>query len=224
MDGRWQESPLHIRTDGGHRIFWKNADGSGEAEPLTSGEYDNHPYAVSSDGSVLAFSGLTPDTSTDIWVLPLQGDGEPRLFLRTEFPEWANSFSPDGRWLAFTSGQSGQLEAYVTPYPGPGARIPISTNRGRAALWSRDGREIFYVEGNHIMAVDVTAGPQPIFGTPHRLFEASLVRSSQFGPFAYSSTPGGTGFLIAESAGGDLNTVQIVLDWFADVERLVPSE
>jgi len=211
--------------DGGHRIFWKNADGTGEAEPLTSGEHDDHPYAVSPDGSVLAFSRLTSDTAQDIWVLPLEGDGEPGVFLGTEFPEWANSFSPDGRWLAFTSGQSGQLEVYVTPHPGPGPRVLISTNGGQAALWSRNGREIFYQEGNDFMAVDVTPGAQPVFGTPHALFEASLIPTGNyFAPFMYSSTPDGRGFFIAESTGAERSTIQIVLNWFSEIERLVPSE
>ena len=87
-------------------------------------------------------SGRTRD---DIWILPLSGDRKPFPFARTEFSEGQAKFSPDGKWLAFASRESGEIEVYVAPFPGPGGKLQISTAGGYAPRWRRDGREIFYV-------------------------------------------------------------------------------
>jgi Tol biopolymer transport system component len=81
----------------------------------------------------------------DIWILSLSGDRETRPFIQTRFSEGAAKFSPDGRWVAYSSDESGRMEIYVTPYPGPGRRRRISEEGGFWPRWSRDGRELFYV-------------------------------------------------------------------------------
>ena len=94
-------------------------------------------------------------------MLPLEGERQPQPFLRTPFDEFAPMFSPDGRWLAYLSDESGRLEVYVQPYPGPGGKWQISTEGGAEPVWARDGQELFYrsINGDRMMAVEITTDP-----------------------------------------------------------------
>ena len=102
------------------------------------------PPAGHRDGRLLGFDAESPDTGWDQWILPLDG-GEPYPVLQTQFSEVNGVFSPDGRWLAFASDDSGRSEIYVTPFPGPGRRWRVSTEGGFFANWSSTGREIFFM-------------------------------------------------------------------------------
>jgi hypothetical protein len=121
-----------------------------------------------------------PATGFDIWTLPLEGDRKPHPFLQTPFNEQYADLSPDGRWLAYVSNQSGRPEVYAQPYPGPGARQQISVDGGTAPAWSRDGRELFYITAQSVggqaaltkmMVVPVQSKPAFTAGTPRMLFE-----------------------------------------------------
>ena len=136
------------RAGGALNLFWKPADGSGPAEQLMESEHGQRPLSWSPDGQVLAFTELHPTTGMDIWVLPLHGERRPRPFLQTQFQESAAVFSPDGHWLAYTSNESGRWEVYVQAYPGPGGKWQISNEGGDAPVWAKNGRELFYREGN----------------------------------------------------------------------------
>jgi dipeptidyl aminopeptidase/acylaminoacyl peptidase len=111
--------------EGRQNIFWQLADGSGGLEQLTSGEHEQYPNSFSPDGQLLAFYEIHPSTGRDIWVLRLS-DRKAEPFLATPASEASPKFSPDGRWLAYSSNESGRPEIYVRPYPGPGARWPVS--------------------------------------------------------------------------------------------------
>ena len=113
--------------NGAPALFWQLADGSGGPEQLTSGAHVATSW--SPDGQLLAFHGLGATTERDIWVLPLS-DRKEQPFLRTPFTEGAATFSPDGRWLAYVSNETGRPEIYVQPYPGPGGKWQISIDRG----------------------------------------------------------------------------------------------
>ena len=113
----------------------------------------------SPDGQLLAFVEVNPTTGQDIWVLRL-GDRKAQPFLRTPFNEAAPRFSPDGRWLAYISDESGRYEIYVQPYPGPGGKWQISTEGGTEPVWNRNGRELFYRSGDKMMAVDIATQPE----------------------------------------------------------------
>ena len=120
------------------------ADGSGRIEPLLgSNDADIIPSSLTPDGRVLAYV-LGTHTSTDIWTMPLDGGGEPTPFLETAADEGMPAFSPNGRWIAYQSNDSGRFEIYVQPYPGPGRRITVSTGGGVEATWSPDGGDLFY--------------------------------------------------------------------------------
>ncbi len=136
---------------GEDNLYWKAADGSGAAERLTTSARSQTPASWSPDGTTLAFveEGDTLAQQFfqfDIWVLSI-GDRKTRAVIQTAANEMTPEFSPDGRWLAYVSNQSGRSEVYVQPYPGPGERHLISTNGGVQPAWSGNGRELFYVQG-----------------------------------------------------------------------------
>ena len=112
----------------------------------------------SPDGRSLVFDD-GPGYSRDLWVLPV--GGEPRALVATRFNERGGAVAPDGRWLAFVSDESGRDEVYVQPFPDPGAKLPVSTGGGVQPVWARDGRELYYREGEWLMAVAVQAGAVP---------------------------------------------------------------
>ena len=208
------------RKSGADQLFWQPADGSGEAEQLTTGELDRHPDAISPDGAV-TFHEHHPVNQTDLWILEMEGDREPRPFLRTEFHERTAEVSRDGRWLAYTSDESGQSEVYVRPYPNGGAKILVSTGGGGNPVWSRDGRELFYRDGDQLMSVPVDSSDELTVGTP-----TLLVESSFFGPDFIDNTfdvAAGVRFLVVESNIRARGELQIVLNWFQELERLVPT-
>ena len=113
-------------------LFWMPADGTGEAQQLSTSLERQTPASWSPDG-VLVYTQSTRGTDGDIWVLSLDGEWEPRQFYATQFFELHPMLSPDGRWIAFVSAQSGQNEVYLKPYPGPGGMIQISTDGGPVA-------------------------------------------------------------------------------------------
>ncbi len=127
---------------GSDSIYWIPADGSGSAERLLSIER-TMPASWSSDGQVLAFLKGVGDGDRDVWMLPHVGEPEP--FIESSFNEQWPAFSPDGRWLAYVSNQSGEDQVYVTPYPGPGPRVQVSVDAGSSPCWAPDGRELFFL-------------------------------------------------------------------------------
>ena len=159
-------------------MFWKPADGSGTEERLTTSQYPQVAQSWSPDGKVLAFHEVHPTTGRDIWLLPLEGDRKPRPFLQTSFNERVPMFSPDGRWLAwlaYVSDESGREEVYVQPFPGPGGKWQISTEGGSEPVWARNGRELFYRNGQKMIAVEITARPTFAAARPRLLFEAPYI-------------------------------------------------
>ncbi len=111
-------------------------------------DVDVFPTSWSPDGRYVAFDQPGQGTGSDQWVLDLEGGPSAELFYQTEAEDGVGTFSPDGRWLAYWSQETGQGEVYVTPFPGPGRRVQVSTNSGGWTQWRDDGREIFYQEEN----------------------------------------------------------------------------
>jgi Tol biopolymer transport system component len=210
---------------GAINLYSMLADGSGATERLTTSEHGQWPGSCSPDGQLLAFSEADPTTGYDIWVLRLQGDRKPRPFLQTPANECGPMFSPDGRWLAYVSDESGRQEIYVRPFPGPGGKTPISTDGGTQPTWSRDGRELFYRSGDKMMVTAVETKPVFAASKPKLLFEAHY--ETGFSPFEpnYDVSLDGQRFLMIkasepESAATQLN---VVLNWSDELRRLVPA-
>ena len=216
------------REGGPLNLFWKPADGSGAAERLTTSEQDQSPTSWSPDGQVLAFyerSFAEGQASTDrnIWVVPLEGEREPRPFLQTPFNEGGAVISPDGRWLAYVSNESGRFDVYVQPFPGPGGKRQISTEGGNEPVWSRNGEELFYRNGNQMMAVEITTEPTFSAGTPSILFEGAFRRGSVLRA-DYDIAPDGQRFVMLQQGGTDaLTQINVVLNWFEELMQRVPT-
>jgi serine/threonine protein kinase/Tol biopolymer transport system component len=216
----------------GLSLFWLLADGSGGLERLTTSESLQAPNSWSPDGQLLAFTELNPTTGWDIWVLrmgdPSASQGQVRKaqpFLQTQFTEGAPRFSPDGRWLAYVSDESGRYEIYVQPYPGPGGKWQISTEGGTEPLWNHNGRELFYRSGDKMMAVDIATQPSFSAGKPRTLFEGRYARTTATIP-TYDVSPDGQRFLMlkpSESAGSAPTQINVVLNWFEELKRRVPA-
>ena len=132
-------------------LFWQKSDGTGEAQRLTESAQFHQPASWHPDGSALAFEELNSATGWDVMLLPMAGDeasgwkpGKPTVFLNSPFQETEPMFSPDGRWLAYVSNESGRNEVYVRPFPGPGGKWQVSADGGGTPTWSRARPELLY--------------------------------------------------------------------------------
>jgi eukaryotic-like serine/threonine-protein kinase len=210
--------------EGQQNLFWQLADGSGGLERLNIAEHREAPISWSPNGQLLAFVDIDPTTSRDIWVLRMS-DRKAQPFLRTTFNESGPRFSPDGRWLAYVSDESGRYEVYVQPYPGPGGKWQISTDGGTEPIWNRNGRELFYRSGDKMMAVDIATQPSFIAGKPRMLFEGPYLPAPGTVP-NYDVSPDGQRFLMlkpVEQAGAAPTQINVVLNWSEELKRLVPA-
>jgi serine/threonine protein kinase/Tol biopolymer transport system component len=227
---------FRARVAGGEgNLYWKAADGSGVAEPLPTSGHSQTPSSWSPDGTMLAFMEEGESKGFfqfDIWVLSMN-DRKTRPVLHTAANEITPEFSPDGRWLAYVSNESGRHEVYVQPYPGPGERHLISTNGGVQPAWSGNGGELFYVQGGGfdpgggataLMSVSVTTGPAFQAGRPEKMFENTALLT----PWgrSYDVSPDGRRFLltVTEEATTNLAPAQMIFvqHWFEELKRLVP--
>jgi dipeptidyl aminopeptidase/acylaminoacyl peptidase len=205
-------------------LFWKLADGSGGDERLTASEHFQIPYSWSPDGQFIAFIDIAPTTGNDIWVLPLSGARKPSVFLQTPFYESGPKFSPDGRWLAYVSDESGRFDIYVQPFPGPGGKWQVSTEGGVQPFWAHNG-ELFYLNGNRLMAVETKTQSTFSASTPKLLFEGPYEQGGAAGVTNYAVTADGQRFVMVKAVaqeGGAPTQINVVLNWFEELKRRVP--
>ncbi len=182
--------------------------------PTLSGANPQFPTSWATGQSGLAFHERKANGERDIWVADREGSASP--FLLTPFDERFPRFSPDGRWLAYVSNESGTNEVYVQPFPGPGSKWLVSTGGGTDPVWSRDRRELFYRQGDQMMAVSIATTREFAAARPRRLFEARF-DADDSGP-NYDVAPDGLSFLVAQSDQASTpGQLQIVLNWFNDL-------
>jgi len=226
-------------AEGKAGLAWVAADGSGAVENLASLEKPSAPFSWSPDGRILSF-GLGVIADRDIWILPAAGqpsgaptgpgERKPRPFLETRFSIYYARSSPDGRWIAYSSNESGQAQVFVQPAPGPEGKAQgsgkwqISNDGGVYPRWSSSGRELFYLGGQSmfggkLMVAAIDPGPAFRAAVPQPLFDLRLAVRA-----AFDVAPDGKRFLVVQAPGQELAAAQpvqlnFVLEWFEEIRR-----
>ena len=206
-------------------LFSIPADGS-SSEPVSlfADQYPKHASAWSPLNGDLLFDYVLPETISDIFAISIEGEPEPSAVVQEKSIEGLSSLSSDGRWLAYVSNGSGGFEVMVRPYPGPGPATRVSRNGGEEPVWGPRDEELYYrsLSGERMMAVEVSTEPTFRFEAPKTLFEGRYL--SQGIP-TYDVAPDGR-FVMAKPTGGEEfgRELVIVLNWFEELERRVPTK
>jgi serine/threonine-protein kinase len=216
-------------------LFWQSADNSGIAERLTTSPNPQSPDSISPDGTQLIFGELVAQTGTDLEMLRMDfsttgtgaGQRKTEPLVHTTFSEENGELSPDGRWLAYQSNESGQYEVYVRPFPNvDSGHWQISTSGGTAPVWARSGRELFYRDGTHAVTAVPIVGPNFSAGIPIKLFDGRYFAATGR---TYDVSPDGQRFLmIKDNAAGDqtstLASMVVVFNWVEELKARVPTK
>jgi serine/threonine-protein kinase len=231
---------FRTNTATGTALMWTRSDGAGEPQKLLDGPNVVVPWSFSPDGRRLAYFDFNPDTSNDIWTLPLDAansdsprPGKPEAYLRTPAGELVPSYSPDGRWIAYRSDAAGASEIFVRPAPqdssggapAGGGKWQISSDGGVYAVWAKNGRELYYEANDHrIMVLDYTvSGDSFVPGQPRRWSDKQLFTP---GRLNLDLAPDGKRFAvfqapeIAEPAKGSVHVI-FLLNFLDELKRRV---
>jgi dipeptidyl aminopeptidase/acylaminoacyl peptidase len=217
---------------GAANLWWQRADGSGAATQLTTGGNNQYPGSWDPSGRFLAFSETRPQTGNDVLILHLEGDeesgwkpGEPTVFLNGPSTEQQPRFSPDGRWLAYQSNESGTFEIYVRPFPGPGgAKTPISTGGGTNAVWSRQHELLYLAPDGRIMMVPYTAAGEAFQAERPRLWSETPIRVRQSDGASFDLDRDGKRVVMApvtQATAGPTH-VTLIFNFFDELRRVAP--
>jgi hypothetical protein len=176
-----------------------------------------------SPGGILAFTQATSGGISDIWTMPLKGERGAEPLVATAAVEFGPEFSPDGRFVAYVSNESGAFDVYLVPYPGPGAKRRVTSNGSVSPAWSRDGRQLYFMAPEGLMAVDVTPGDELTFGAPRLLFSGDYVTDiGEDGPRQYDVSADGKRFLMLRttSTSSVAPRMHVLFDWTVDLSSL----
>lgn len=222
---------LAVWTHGGSRIAFQSdraqtpnifsvqVDGAGEVTPLWLSEHVLIPTSWSSATATLAFVEIHPKSGRDIWLLPTEGTATAEPFIRTEFNEDQGVFSPDGRFIAYSSDESGQSQIYVQSVFPPARRWAISRDGGSAPRWSADGNELFFWNlDTGLMALAVDA---EFAGEPELLFDGTPLRLGA--PWAYNVHPNGDFVINSMDQPTETLRVNVILNWFEGLKERAPA-
>jgi len=222
-DGK-QVAFVSNRDGGVFNLYVKSAGGTADDEvQLLKTPNNKRLNDWSADGRYILYEEDDPKTRSDLWVLPLFGDRQPRRVLGTRFNEVRGALSPDGRWIAYASDETGGIEVYVQTFPPSGSKWPISFGAGNASSprWRADGKELFFDSSGRLTAVDLTGtvpGSSFKAGPPRILFRGLMGNS---GPHNYDLTPGGDRFLVLTTvnATGEARPLVVETNWTPPLER-----
>ena len=208
--------------EGPPNLFLKRLD-TADDQRLFRSTIQNFPQSWSSDGAYIAYVMIEPKTQNDIWVLPVTGDRKPIPLLRTPLYEGYPRISPDGRWLAYVSNESGARAVYVTRFPQPAGKWRVSTEGGSFPVWSRDGRELFYrAPDGRLMAVAVKSGSDFEAGAPTVLF-TPRARPGNLGLAWFYDVASDGRFLVNMFVDQISPPATVVLNWPAAIARREPE-
>jgi serine/threonine-protein kinase len=172
-------------------MFWTRSDGAGKPQPLIQKKNSETACSFTPEGKRLAFYESGIGTAYDLWTVPLESDGaglrtgKPEVFLQTPADERHPSFSPDGRWLAYISNESGAYQVYVRAFPDKGFKVQISNSGGAYPVWAPDGRELFFRATDQIMVADYTVKGDSFEASKPRLW--SEKRLADYGVVGYGT-------------------------------------
>jgi serine/threonine-protein kinase len=235
----WTPDGQHIvytvQDKGEFGLYWKRADGSGDAQRLTQAKVMQAACSWRPDGKVLAYSQFNPDTSVDIYTVSLEGDektgwkpAEPRPFLNSPADERNPAFSPDGHWLAYQANETGSFEIYVRPFPGPGGKWQVSTGGGQFPTWSRTTKELFYVSpDNRIMVVGYSAAQNSFEASKPSVWSETRLQAPNTSLWpTFALHPDGRRVAILKSPSGEgqaqTSKIVFVINFFDELRRKVP--
>ena len=208
-------------------MFCKSVASSAPPELLASEPSPGaflRPESWSHDRKYLACTvEQDPNAGEDIWIIRLQDDRILQPLLYTKYQEFNPTFSPDGTWLAYASDESGQNEVYLMQYPDKGVKLPVSSGGGRGPIWSRDGQELYYLNGNTMMAVQIGAEPNSPVGIPEQLFELEGHSGAGHRGRTYDISRDGR-FLMHKRRNEDIEIELIcVQNWFEELRQIAPT-
>jgi serine/threonine-protein kinase len=218
-------------------LYWQRADGTGDAKRLTESQNPQVPTSWHPSGKFLAFEEQTPQTNYDLMILPMEGDeasgwksGKPVVFLNGRFGERQPMFSPDGRWLAYASDETGRQEVYVRPFPGPGGKWQISIGGGNSPTWSRTKHEIFYgTPGGQIMFAAFAEEGESFRAEKPRLWSDGRFSVIRGNPRSFDLHPDGERFAIspvpqtpAGAKQAKQDHVAFIFNFFDELRRIAP--
>jgi len=203
------------------QIYQKASSGAGSEELLFRSGDPKFVTDWSRDGRYILFETTAAGTRTDLWILPLEGRREPRPFLRTAFNESLGRFSPDGRWVAYVSDETGRPEVYVQSFPLSTGKWKVSNEGGLQPVWRRDGRELFYISRNrHLQSVAVIPGSNEFEAGPPRSLFAMPPLQAHGGRNHYDVTADGQRFLVTSHGDGDAGfALHVLLNWTEDLAK-----
>jgi serine/threonine-protein kinase len=201
-------------------VYSRAADGSGEEEAVLTSTNDKYPESLTRDGNTLLFSTSTPLNNEDLWIAQLAAPKQAKPFLATQFYESDAALSPDGRWVAYESGESGRTEIYVRAFPAGDERFQVSTDGGFEPVWAKTGKELFYRSGKKLISVPLKPGPDFVPDTPKVLFEGDFAAGGQVP--AYDVSPDGQRFyFIKASRTQGAQNINVVLNWPEELKHVI---
>jgi eukaryotic-like serine/threonine-protein kinase len=208
----------------GSTILRKPADGSQDAEKIVSINHQAFLKGILPDGETGLLDGKRQTADANIFTIALKPGATPTAVVNTQFMEYAAAASADGRWLAYQSNESGRPEIYVRELTGAGGRWPISTGGGEEPRWSPDGTELYYRVDGQLMAVPIETSSSFHAGTPTGLFNEVYDLRSNSGQ-TYTVDPHGGRFLMIRPPKEDSSAhISVVVNWFEEMRRLIPSK
>jgi Tol biopolymer transport system component len=218
---------FHSDRSGKFDLFEKVASGASVEQRLLATPQDKSPCDWSPDGRFLLYASDDPTTGSDLWALPMVGDGKPFPVVKTGADEYEGQFSPDGRWVAYASNETGSNEVYIQAFPGPGGKKQASTNGGVDPRWGIDGRELFYVapDGKLMaVAIHVDADGRALeLGPRTALFPTRLARGPNITIFLstpqYAVAPDGRFLMNVTVDDTVVSPISIVLNWAAALKK-----